>query len=91
MRHPMIICYLQLMLILPIVVLTLALITLMTSGNLHHVFDMVLGVGIILVVINLSGVLCMMAPVSRYLTDDGTFRLPESVSHGFPFYPAHGR
>jgi class 3 adenylate cyclase len=63
--------YLLLMLILPIVVLTLALITLITSGNLHHVSDMVLGIAIILVVVNLSGALCIVAPVGRYLTDDG--------------------
>jgi class 3 adenylate cyclase/HAMP domain-containing protein len=55
------------MLSLAVVVLVLAAVSISLSGHLHHLWDLVLGTGIVLVALNLIGARIVFAPIARYL------------------------
>ena len=55
------------MLSLALVVLALAAISLSVSGHLHHLWDLVLGTGLVLVALNVIGARILFIPIVRYL------------------------
>jgi HAMP domain-containing protein len=55
------------MLSLALVVLALAAVSISVSGHLHHLWDLVLGTGVVLVALNVIGARILFAPILRYL------------------------
>ncbi len=76
------------MLSLAVVVLALATVSISIPGHLHHLRDLILGTGIVLVVLNLIGARILFSPIARYLDGRVNFEIARPRIRKLPIVSA---